>query len=136
MQPNLATPSLLVQPVCSSCGPRLVTRVRPRVTWVDLPKPSISSGRRCRHHRRRPCNLVGRPWQNGCVPSLACVPVGGTPGSCDPPGCIPPPSLWVAHLLAGTLQAPPASRCTAHHAITRSSPNSSRVGSVGAAYII
>jgi hypothetical protein len=47
MRPNLATPGLLVQPVCSDCGLRLLARVRQRVTWVDLLTPSISSGLRC-----------------------------------------------------------------------------------------
>jgi hypothetical protein len=51
MRPNLALPSLPEQPVSSDCGVRLLARVRQRVTWVD------------RHRRRRPYNLVGRPWQ-------------------------------------------------------------------------
>jgi hypothetical protein len=29
---------------------------------VDPLTPSITSRLRCRHRRRRPCNLVGRPW--------------------------------------------------------------------------
>jgi hypothetical protein len=41
---------------------RLLARVRQRVRRVDLPTPSITSRLRCRHRRRRPCNLVGRTW--------------------------------------------------------------------------
>jgi hypothetical protein len=46
----------------SGCGVRLVARVRQRVKRVDLPAPSITRHLRCLHHRRLPCNLVGRTW--------------------------------------------------------------------------
>jgi hypothetical protein len=41
---------------------RLVARVRQWVRRVHLPTSSITRHLRCLHHRRRPCNLVGRTW--------------------------------------------------------------------------
>jgi hypothetical protein len=63
MRPNLASPGLLEQPGSSGCGVRLLARVHQRVRRVDLPTPSITCRKLCRHRRRRPCNLVRRPWQ-------------------------------------------------------------------------
>jgi hypothetical protein len=62
MRPNLASPGLLEQPGISGRGVRLLARVHQRLRMVDPLTPSITSRLRCRHRRRRPCNLVGRPW--------------------------------------------------------------------------
>jgi hypothetical protein len=106
MRPNLASPGLLEQPGSSGCGVRLLARVRQRVRRVDLPTPNITCRLRCRHRRRRPCNLVGGPWQPSAR-TASCEPPGDcsapllAPGSCEPPrdGCGPP-------LTPGSYEAP------------------------------
>jgi hypothetical protein len=145
MRPNIASLGLPEELVSSSCSVRLLARVRQRVTWVDLPMPSIINRLGCRHHGRLAAlletvvphcsHLAAASLLETAVAHRSCLATArllAAPHrsllaavSLLAASLLPPESTWVARLKATTLRA---RRVTANPARIRSRCRSHRTG--------